>query len=475
MGAGLLHTLNIGEHALHASRQGVDTASHNISNANVEGYSRQRVDVRSRTPLSRHGFVVGSGAYVKDITRSHNQFIERQINRAHQLSGEATGRFEALKTLESIFSPELASGVSDEISNFFNSLQDLSLSPEDMSVRSAVRENARNLIGAFKRVDSEIRQRRLDLDDIVNQECSEINSRLKNIASLNQQIQEMEVTPGAFANDLRDQRDLLVRQLTEKVHINYYEDEYGNICVRGPEDIILVDRNYVGQFTVSANDKNDGFADILITDSEGGSKRNVTRMLDGGRLKGLIEVRDNVCKDILDRNNDMAARFTGRVNEIHSKGYGIKNFDETTGRKFFNSIENIGTAARDMDLSADILDSLEAISVAATPLAAGDNIVINEMLGLKNEKMMDGGNSNLIEYYSNYVGNLGIEINRTTHLKEANDLVVNDLQTQREAVSGVSLDEEAVSLMKWQSNFTASSKVITTVDEMLETVLSLKR
>jgi flagellar hook-associated protein 1 FlgK len=73
------------------------------------------------------------------------------------------------------------------------------------------------------------------------------------------------------------------------------------------------------------------------------------------------------------------------------------------------------------------------------------------------------------------VGNLGIEINRSTHLKEANDLVVNDLQTQREAVSGVSLDEEAVSLMKWQSNFTASSKVITTVDEMLDTVLSLKR
>jgi flagellar hook-associated protein 1 FlgK len=475
MGAGLFHTLNIGEHALHASRQGVDTASHNISNANVEGYSRQRVDVRSRTPLWMHGIVVGSGAYVKDITRSHNQFIEKQINRAHQLSGEANGRFEGLKTLETIFSPELASGVSDEITNFFNALQDLSLSPEDMSVRSAVRENARNLIGSFKRVDSEIRQRRLDLDDIVNQECSEINGRLKNIAGLNQQIQEMEVTPGAFANDLRDQRDLLLRELTEKVQINYYEDEFGNFCVRGPEDIILVDRNYVGQFTVSANEKNDGFADVVITDGEGGSKRNVTRMLDGGRLKGLIEVRDNVCKDIIDRNNDMAAKFTTRINEIHGKGYGIKNFDETTGRKFFKSVENLGTAARDLDISSDISDSLEAISVAGTPLAAGDNIVINEMLGLKSEKLMDGGNSNLIEYYSNYVGNLGVEINRTTHLKEANDLVVNDLQTQREAVSGVSLDEEAVSLMKWQSNFTASSKVITTVDEMLDTVLSLKR
>jgi flagellar hook-associated protein 1 FlgK len=73
------------------------------------------------------------------------------------------------------------------------------------------------------------------------------------------------------------------------------------------------------------------------------------------------------------------------------------------------------------------------------------------------------------------VGNLGVEINRTEHLKDASDLVVSDLQAQRDAAAGVSLDEEAISLMKWQSNFTASSKVITTVDEMLETVLSLKR
>lgn len=146
MASGLFHTLGIGEHALHASRQGVDTASHNIANANVEGYSRQRVDVRSRAPLFMHGVVIGSGAYVKDVTRSHNQFVERQINRAHQLSGEATGRFEALKTLEPVFSPDLASGVGDEITNFFNSLQDLSMSPEDTAIRTSVRESGRNVI-----------------------------------------------------------------------------------------------------------------------------------------------------------------------------------------------------------------------------------------------------------------------------------------------------------------------------------------
>ena len=475
MGSGLFHTLNIGEQALYTTRQGVDTASHNIANANVEGYSRQRINVRSREPQWMHGVVVGSGAYIKDITRSHNQFVEKQINRAQQVSGEASGRFEALKTLESIFSPELSSGVSDEITNFFNAMQDLSLSPDDIAIRTSLRENAKNVLGAFKRVDSEIRQRRLDLNDIVVQECSEINSRLQGVSKLNLQIQEIEVTPGAFANDLRDQRDLLMRELTEKVQINYYEDEFGNFCVRGPEDIILIDRGYVGEFNVIANTKNDGFADLLITDPDGGHQRNVTRKLDCGRLKGLVDVRDNICSDLIKKNNDMATNFVSRINDIHRKGYGIRGFEESTGRDFFKPVANVTTAARDLDISDDIADSIDAISLAGTPLAGGDNIIANELLSLKHERIMDDGRTNLVEYYANYVGNLGIEINRANHVKEANDLVVNDLQSQRDAVSGVSLDEEAVSLMKWQSNFTASSKVITTVDEMLDTVLNLKR
>jgi flagellar hook-associated protein 1 len=475
MGSGLFHTMNIGEQSLSATRQGIDTASHNIANANVEGYSRQRINLRTRDPQWTHGVVIGNGAFIKDITRSHNQFIEKQMNRANQVSGEASGRFDGLKTLESIYSPQLAAGVSDEMTNFFNTVQDLSMSPNDTAVRTAVRENARNVIGAFKRVDSEVRQRRADMNDIVVQECSEINGKLQGIAKLNLQIQEIEVTPGAFANDLRDQRDLLLRELTEKIHINSYEDEFGNFCVRGPEDIILVDRGYLGQFGASASEKNDGFADVMITDTEGMHKRNVTRQLEGGRMKGIIDVRDNICTDLIARNNEMAATFINRVNEAHSQGYGIKSFEESTGRDFFKPINSITGVARDMDLSDEVNESVEAISVAGSPMAAGDNIIANSILSLKNDKLMDGGKSNFTEYYANYVGNLGIEITRTTHLKEANDLVVNDLQSQREAVSGVSLDEEAVSLMKWQKNFTASSKVITTVDEMLDTVLNLKR
>lgn len=472
--AGLYGSLNIGEQSLYATRQGVDTTSHNIANANTEGYSRQRINVRARDPLFYHGVLQGSGAYVKDITRSHNQFIEKQINRAQQLKGESTGRFEALKGFEPIFSPELVSGVSDEVTNFFNTLGDLSTNPEDMAIRSATREAGRNLAVALQRVDRDLNQRRTDLNDIVKQECSEINGRLHGIARLNQQIQEIEVTPGAFANDLRDQRDLLLRQVTDKLEVNYYEDEFGNFCIRGPDDIVMVDRNIVTELQTIANGNNDGLLDVIAVDP-GGHQRNITRKMDGGSLKGTIDVRDNVALDLINKNNEIASRMTNSFNAIHQTGFGIKDFQESMGRNFFKPVTDERHAARDFDISDEVAESIEGISIASTPLALGDNVVGNQLLNLKDTKLFENGKTDFTEYYSEMVGGLGIEINRTGHLKEANDVVVADLHAQREAVSGVSLDEEAINLMKWQSNFTASSKVIKTVDDMLETVLGMKR
>lgn len=473
--AGLYGTLNIGEQSLYATRQGVDTTSHNIANANTQGYSRQRINVRTRDPLLYHGVLQGSGAYVKDITRSHNQFIEKQINRAQQIKGESTGRLDALKGFEPIFSPELSSGVSDEVSNFFNALGDLSTSPDDVSIRSAAREAGRNLSVALQRVDRDLNQRRLDLNDIVKQECSEINSRLQGISKLNQQIQEIEVTPGCFANDLRDSRDLLLRQVTEKFQVHYYEDEFGSMCVRGPDDITLVDRNFVAELQATPNSNNDGLLDVVAVDPGGTHMRNITRKMEGGSLKGTIDVRDNIATDLIRKNNEIAYQMTENFNAIHRTGFGIKDFQETKGRNFFKPIDNFNRAAREFDISDEIAESIEGISIASTPMALGDNVVGNQLLNLKETKLFENGKSSFTDYYAEMVGSLGIEINRTAHLKEANDVVVADLNTQREAVSGVSLDEEAINLMKWQTNFTASSKVIKAVDDMLETVLGMKR
>lgn len=472
---GLFHTLNIGSEALFANRQGVDTASHNIANAQVEGFSRQRVNLRPRPPTFTHGVLIGNGTHLNDITRSHDKFVEKQINRAHQLSGTLNAKLDAMKGLEGIYSPELSSNIADEITGFFNAIQDLSNSPEDMPIRTAVRETARSLSAAFRRVDAALNAHRLDLNERVIQETQEISDKLASIANLNLQIVDMEASPGAFANDLRDQRDLLLRQLTQKIEISYYEDGNGCLTIRGPNQVTLVDRGSAASVQVRANPANDGLVEVLAVNWEGNHKVNITGRNEAGILNGLLYARDDLVPDLILKNNQMAAGVIESVNSVHREGYGVGAFQDTVGRNFFRPISDFKFAARDMDVDEDIAQTTDAISIAAAPLTPGDNVLANELTRLRSAKIMDGNRASFTDFYANYVGKLGIEISRTENLSKAQGIVVQDLHAQRESVSGVSLDEEAVNLLKWQTAFTASSKVITTVDEMLETVLSIKR
>ena len=129
----------------------------------------------------------------------------------------------------------------------------------------------------------------------------------------------------------------------------------------------------------------------------------------------------------------------------------------------------------DIEISELIANSTDAMSFGSAPNSVGDNINANKMLRLRDKRVLDGGNASFVDYYANYVGVLGTEAVRAKHQSETDNVIHGDILARKEAVSGVSLDEEAAQMIKWQTAFTASSKVITTVDEMLETVLGLKR
>ncbi|MEZ4741296.1 MAG: flagellar hook-associated protein FlgK [Bdellovibrionota bacterium] len=469
------HSLNIGAESLYNTRQGVDTTSHNMANAQTEGYSRQRVNLTTRDPLSKRNLLIGNGSYIKNITRSHDQFVENQLVKASSAKGESDAAKNELLALEEIFNPELANSVSDEMNSFFDAINSLANFPEELSTRTTVYEQGKNLIAAFKRVDSEVKRNRDGINDSLAHMTGEITDSLRTIADLNIQISQSEVGQQNQANDLRDKRDLLVRNLSEKMDISYYEDKWGMLTIRGPSDILMVEGNSAVSFQYQVNSDNENMYDIIITDFEGDPFRNVTDAIGAGSLKSMIDVRDRVASNLLKNNNVMAMTFANRFNEIHRDGFGLKDFRESRGRNFFDPVTDVDSAAKNLQFSLDIENSVDAIAAASTPNAPGDNIIANRLLSLRNEKMLDDGNATFTEHYANYVGNLGIETVRAKHVSEANDILKGSLESAREAVSGVSLDEEAANMIKWQTAFTASSKVITTVDEMLETVLSLKR
>jgi flagellar hook-associated protein 1 FlgK len=473
---GIHHTLNIGAESLYTSRQGVDTTSHNIANAHTDGYSRQTVNAVTRDPSLSRGVVMGNGVFVKNITRSHDKFLEKQLNLANGTWGASDGRFEALKGLETIFSPELSASVVDEMTNFFGSLQVLSNSPEEIGARTAFKQSAESLVGSFQRVDANIRNERDNLNSKIVSVAHDVSTKLKRIAELNEAIGDMETGRVDYvANDLRDEQERLLREISKEMNVRYYSNRDGLLVVRGPKDSLLVEGKFASTIKTKHGASEGELDRIVVVDHEGSRVDDITENIDEGRVSAYLNVRDVIAPRLLNKNEELAKTFADSFNAIHRRGYGANDYREQSGRDFFVSNNHPGDFVRSLSLSNPILDSIDAISVSSTPNAAGDNVIANEMLRLKEAQVLNGENATFNQFYSDFVGQLAVDVVGAKHRKEADEVVISDLNARREAVSGVSLDEEAVNLLKWQANFTASSKVIATADEMLETVLNLKR
>lgn len=473
--SGLFSTLNIGAESLYANRQGVDTTGHNIANAQTPGYSRQRLSLKARMPSLSRGIIIGNGVYAEGIQRAHDQFVEKQLVLSNHDTGHNSRFQNGLQSIESIYSPEMAAGLADEISSFFASLQDLANFPENSTARTAVRDMAKNLTSSFQRIDSSLRQNLTDSNDLISRDITDLNQLLTSVARLNVQINEMNGGPSVQANDLIDERDRLVRTLAGKIDVHYYEDQHGMISVRGPNEVLLVDGARSGVFKSSRSEDGLGNIRILVDDQEGGWARDITDSIKGGELKGSLKIRDEVIPDLIEKNNQMALALSREFNSAHRDGFGLGSYKSSNGRNFFTEIQDEKFAAQQFGIEQSILDSVDAISVASTPLAPGDNVIANRLLTIKDKGLLGREQANLIDFYANYVGDFGLQVARAQHVSEADGLIKADLESRRDAVSGVSLDEEAASLLKWQTCFTASSKLITTIDEMLDSVLSLKR
>ncbi len=470
---GLNHSLNISSQSLYNAQQGIDTTSHNISNAQTEGYSRQDVRLKQREPFLKQGVLIGDGAYIAGIVRSRDRFLDRQVNSTHSALGRSEGRYNALTELESFYGPEMNADITGEMDNFFDSLQTLSTNPEEMTIRTSLQERGKSLAFAFNQSDRNLKIFRDNINERIKDSIDTLNGTLTSIAQLNLKIRESEYGEARTGNDLRDQRDLLVHKLSESLGINYYEDQFGMTTLRSADGSLLVDRGYSSKFGIRKN--NDGMYDVLLLDSEGEVSRNLTGYLKDGSLGALIDVRDNVVKDMLEQNDTLAFTFASKVNEVHKQGFGLGEYSLSNSRNFFEHLESAAHAGQNIKLDAVVAGSTNAISAASTPQAIGDNVVVNRLLQLKNQRVLSNGTATFTEFYANGIGILGAETARSAHTRDADKVLFSDLKSKSENVSGVSLDEEATNMMKWHSAFTASSKMIKTIDDMMETVLSLKR
>lgn len=483
--------LNIGNTGLSASKKSLEVTSHNISNANTEGYSRQRVHQQSNTPLIKDGLLTGSGTRIKSINRVHDKFVEKKLRDSESSHSYYENRAQQLGRVEDIFNEIDNEGLNQILNGFFNSFRDLANQPENETVRSVVRDKAQLIVKDFRRISETLDEITKSIDNKMNISITDANQHIDTIAKLNRKIRELEAG-GEETGDLRDQRDLAIKDLSKIIKIHTYQDERGNYNVQSPGLGTLVTAaqsqkldTYVFGKDKSTNGK-DGSMEIFW---EGRSGQHITNKVTGGSLGAIIKVRNEDITELKEKLDKTAYEFINYVNAIHRRGYVNRkievdaqgkpvSFDSkgpTTGNNFFASPISMKGAAGLIDLSTAVKSDASNIATALSPNSPGDNRVAIAISKLQHERLMADGTATLEEDYLKTVGRVGLETGKANLDTEQSEGLLAQANSIRERISGVSLDEEAANMIKYQHAYEASAKVMQTANEMFKTVLSIKQ
>lgn len=472
---GVANVMQTGKTGLMTSRAAIATTGHNITNVNTEGYSRQRVEMHAKHPQKYSDKAyIGTGVDVGRVDRVNDQYLEKQIrNSGRELSNLEEKEF-LLRHVEDIFNELDGEGLNRLVSNFFNDFRKLSNEPESHALRESVRESTNSLTADFVRMRREVEGIQAHIDARLAGYVGEVNSLSANIKELNDKIRVMELTGGP-ANDLRDKRDLALKKLGTYFDVQSFEDEQGNAIVNlrgvGP----LVGSSSYETFSVERSPadergKPEGALELKTTAS---AFANVTHQIHAGKIGALFELRDKTIGMVLDRLDEMAFTLTENVNAIHRQGFTV---DGRSGLNYFKPLEGGPTrAAQYISLSDEVRGSANSIATGAAADSPGDNRIALAISGIQNLKLMEGGRSTLDDYYNSIMSDVGILSARTKDAIGQQKNVQQQLNKIREQISGVSLDEETANLLQYQHTYDASAKVIQVADEMLKTVLDIKR
>ncbi|MBY0517736.1 MAG: flagellar hook-associated protein FlgK [Bacteriovoracaceae bacterium] len=482
--------LNIGKSGLFTAKKSMATTSHNIANANTEGFSRQEVRTKTGITINEGPYVTGTGVDIQTIKRGHDELVEKKLNNSlsqHHFNEERTTQ---LGHIEEIFNEINSEGMNKILNRFFNSFRELSNRPEDETVRGLVRENAKIVVDDFHRVQKDIDQTRGSINKKISLIVDDINHLAKNISKLNREIAQNEVG-GAEANDLRDQRDSALRQLAEHFPVQAYYDEQNRFVVNVDGLGTLVSGDVEQQLMVGnrisgeGSDKQKPNLEIYFKSRP---SENVSNRFKGGTLGALLKSRNEDLNAVESQLDELAHGLANATNAVHQRGYANKvvPVDERTGMpmpglvdgpvtgiNFFKPPSEKNRAAEYLQLSDEVLADVNNIATGLEPNKPGDNRVAIAISRLQHEKVLGNGTVTFEEHYLKTVGNVGMQSAKSKIDTEQSEGILAQARSIKERISGVSLDEESANMVKYQNAYEASAKVIKASDEMFKAVLNL--
>lgn len=467
---GLFNTLEIASSSLLASRAGIETAGVNISNVNNPGYARQRVIVEPR----RDPTGAGAGVEVVGVKSLRDSILDEQLiressNKAYLENFQRTLQIGQVLLGQQIdrqsATPEADSAarnlggqmaIASGFSEFYNALQTVSVSPTSIPDRQVLLLKAGQLTDKFNSVEARFTSLRSDLNTDLNNRIKQANQLIDLTSRAAMDNTSVSSNGGGIAKDTLQMR---LEELGAYSSIKTQFDEEDRITV-SIDGVDVIKGNLVVGEIEGALDA-DGGVQVSVRNSDSDSTAKLTGQ---GSIQGLIEARDTVLQDLRQDINLMAAKLIEGINSVHKPGVSL---DGSTGLEFFT-----GTDASNIAVNAALIADLNKIQLSADT-DEGDNTVAGNLLKWLESPQEGLGKVTLAQHYNEAVASYGQELANINNRLADQEVISHTLTQMRAGVSGVSLDEEMSSLIQYQRAYQASAKLISTVNDLFQTILAM--
>ena len=535
---------DVGSSALNSLQRAISTTGNNIANVNTEGYSRQQVEFSSRTPDYIGGLALGTGVEVSAIRRAYDQFLTADVQARTSSSSYYNLYAGTAEQIDNLMA-DPATSIASAMDQFFASMEAVANSPASQPERQVMLAEAQTLASRFNYVDSRLSELAEDMNQRMSVFVEDINRHLSDVAKLNEQIERLQRSAGGSPNELLDQRDKTLEDLSKLMRIDVRAQSDGSINVFTTSGHRLVSPSGAESLRLSQGVQSDGPVQVFVS-AAGGAEAEITERGIGGELGAAIDVSNNMIDRARRDIGLLALGLTDTFNIQHKSG---STLNQETGGDFFSSIlpETTGstlnsgttsvTAAVDdvtqltgASYRVDYTDSVvtvtnlatnetqeingttitldgltltvspfsnltdgdrfiveptaraaSAMSVAITDTSdiaaaslggnVGDNRNMLTLIDLRDANNLRDGSQGVYDVYNNAVSQVAVDTRSARANAETEESLLASVVDQRASITGVNLEEEAANLIRYQQAYQAAAQIITTANDVFDTLL----
>lgn len=452
----LFESLTSASRALSAHRTGLDVAGQNLANINTVGYTRRVLVLGTVPPTEPLG--VGRGVEVVAIRAARDTFIEARLRREQHGAAFEDAVVTGLSTVEASAGAPGA-GLDARLTSFFDAFSTLADDVRSPAARQNVVQQGQSLASAFGEMAAALETGRRDADRSIRGLTGEANALADQVAELNRKI----MSAVGDTEALQDERGVKLARLTELTGGAVIARVDGAVDVTVGQGRALV----MGETSYDIGISNGTLGHAVLTLGI----NDVTGEIAGGTIGGLLHVRDAIIPGYATQLDQLAYDVATQVNTLHTAGFDLNG---AAAGDFFAAPGAVAGAASQMAVDAAIEGDPSLVAGSSTG-ASGDNQTARALAALRDARFASGGTATATESWSEFVYQIGGDVAEARAAAATREKIVLQLQRLRDEASGVSVDEEAANLMRFQRAYEANARFFTTIVDTLDTLMGMVR